>query len=82
MERVANVGLLTIFISREAVFRFLPPALAAMVVLQIIPAPIREKKIRGINVPPIAIIVFAILATVWHFTIAVHPGWRAGWYTE
>ena len=91
MKDLANVVLLTIFIVREVVFRVVPPALATLVVSWIFPAPVREKKIPGIKVgrhtllgevPAIDIVVFAMLAAVWHFTIAAHPGWRAGWYTE
>ncbi len=82
MEHLANVVLLTIFIVREVVFRVVPPALATLVASWIFPAPVREKKIPGVKVPAIDIVVFAMLAAVWHFTIAAHPGWRAGWYTE
>jgi hypothetical protein len=34
------------------------------------------------KVPAIAVIVFAMLFAVWHFTIAAHPEWRAGWHRE
>ena len=90
MEQFVNVALVTFFIVREVVFRFVPPAAAAFVTFVLIPRAVREKKIRGTSVgdytfgkvPAIVIIVFALLVVVWHFAIAAHPEWRAGWYTE
>ena len=89
MEQFVNLALVTFFIVREVVFRVVPPTVATGVIVAVIPASVREKKIRGIDVgptyggvPAIAIIVFVMLAVVWHFTIAAHPEWRVGWYRE